>query len=81
MKKVDYHWIEFAATLFAVSSVVLTMYCSFFELRWCKRQREMNAIIDSLGRDPPVVADTVDTVDTVHTIDTKNEEFKTDVFL
>ena len=74
MKKVYYHWLEFAATLFAVASVVLALYCSFFKLRWCKRQREMNAIIASF--DLPVLADTG-----ADTGATKNEEFKTDVFL
>ena len=54
MKKVHYHWLEFLATLFAVASVVLVFYYSFFELRWCTRKREMNLIINSLGRDPPV---------------------------
>ena len=71
------HWLELGVITLTVGFFVLVTYYLFFELRWCKREREMNEIIDSLGRDPQmyICADK-----TKATLDTKVGEFRRVVF-
>jgi len=50
MQKIYAYWLEFAAITLSFAFFFLVSYYLFFELRWCKREREMNEIIESLDR-------------------------------
>ena len=71
------HWLELGVITLTVGFFVLVTYYLFFELRWCKREREMNEIIASLDRDPQMLACTDKTK---IMLDTKVGEFRRVVF-
>lgn len=77
MEEIYAHWLELGSIILTVGFFVLVTYYLFFELRWCKREREMNEIIDSLDRDPQML---VCTDDTRIVLDTKTAEFRRVVF-
>tara|TARA_B110000858_G_scaffold196553_1_gene255646 strand:- start:1268 stop:1498 length:231 start_codon:yes stop_codon:yes gene_type:complete len=75
MKEIHRNWIEFCAVTLTFAFFFLVSYYLFFELRWCKREREMNEIIDSLDRDPQMQPYPTRVV-----LDTKTAEFRRVVF-
>ncbi len=77
MEDIYAHWLELGAITLTFAFFFLMCYYLFFELRWCKREREMNEIIASLDRDPQML---VCTDDTRVVLDTKTAGFRRVVF-
>jgi len=77
MEEIHYNLLELGAVILTFAFFFLVCYYLFFELRWCKREREMNEIIASLNRDPQML---VCTDDTRVVLDTKVGEFRQVVF-
>ena len=77
MEEIYAHWLDFFSITLTVAFFLLMCYYLFFELRWCKREREMNEIIASLDRNPQML---VCTDDTPVVLDTKTAEFRRVVF-
>jgi hypothetical protein len=75
MEQIHRNWIDFCAVTLSFGFFFLVSYYLFFELRWCKREREMNEIIDSLDRDTQMQPDPTQAV-----LDTKTAEFRRVVF-
>lgn len=75
MEEIHRNWLDFCAVTLSFAFFFLVSYYLFFELRWCKRKREMNKIIDSLDRVPHMQPDPTQAV-----LDTKTAEFRRVVF-
>jgi len=79
MEEIHRNWLDFCAVTLSFAFFFLVSYYLFFELRWCKRKREMNEIIDSLDRVPQRVPQ-MQPDPTQAVLGTKTAEFRRVVF-